>query len=393
MNKELRTNITVKDLCEGFVFDKNEGKGLFGWNGKLIIQPEFQRNYIYDKGDKDVEVIKSLLQGYPLGLIYFVKTEDKDGNEKYEVLDGQQRITSFGRFVNSTYPFAVFDKSGNPRYFDSLSKEEQDKILNTELTIYLCEGTSEEIQTWFEKINLVGVKLTNQELRNAAYHGPFVNLARKTFSNSNNANMNKWKTYVKGDPKRQEILEVALDWVSKHNIETYMAAHRMDDNIDELTNYFDTVIDWVGNTFDYTGKEVCGLPWCDYYEKYHENAYDKNEITKEVNELLADPFVHDKKGIFEYILSGKKNHNLLNIRIFDDSTKRTVYTQQTNEAKKNNASNCPLCAIGHTANADKIWKFEEMDADHVAAWTKGGATDISNCQMLCSTHNKAKGNR
>ena len=205
MNKELITTWTVKDLCAGFAFDKNEGKGLYGLNGKLIIQPEYQRNYIYDKGGKDVEVIRSLLKGYPLGLIYFVKNSDG----KYEVLDGQQRITSFGRFVNSTYPFAVPDENDNPRYFDSLNPEEQEKILNTELTIYVCEGTSQEIQEWFEKINIAGEKLTPQELRNAAYHGPFVTLARKVYSNSSNANMNKWLTYIKGDPKRQEVLEKA----------------------------------------------------------------------------------------------------------------------------------------------------------------------------------------
>lgn len=390
MNKELRIDITVGDLCEGFVFDRNEGKGLFGWNGNLIIQPEFQRNYIYDKDGKDVDVIKSLLQGYPLGLMYFVKTQDG----KYAVLDGQQRITSFGRFVNSTYPFSVFDNNGNPRYFDSLSPEEQDKILNTKLTIYLCEGTSEEIQTWFEKINIVGVKLTAQELRNASYHGPFVNEARRVFSNSQNAIMSKWKTYVKGDPKRQEILEVALDWVSKHNIEEYMSSHRNNGDIRELTNYFDTVIDWIGGTFEYTGSQMCGLPWGDFYEEYHYNQYNKGEIANEVNELMSDPFVTNKKGIFEYILSGKKHTQLLDIRVFTDSDKTTVYTKQTNEAKKKGISNCPLCSLSNNESLKiKIWDIADMDADHVTAWSKGGSTDIKNCQMLCKTHNRSKGNR
>lgn len=389
MKKTLITDWTVGDICEGFAFDKNEGKGLFGLNGQLIIQPEYQRNYIYDKDGKDVEVIKSLLKGYPLGLIYFVKNSDG----KYEVLDGQQRVTSFGRFVNTTYPFAVNDSAGNPRYFNSLSLEEQKLIKETKLTIYICEGTSAEIKEWFEKINIVGVPLSRQELRNAAYHGSFVNLARKIYSNSSNANMNKWQTYVKGDPKRQEILEVALDWVSNHKIDDYMSKHCHDTDITELVNHFDSVIDWISSIFDYTDKEVRGLPWGDFYKSYHYNSYNKNYVTNRVNQLMSDPFVHDKKGIFEFILGGEKETQLLDVRVFDDSIKRTVYEQQTKVAMQNNKSNCSLCACGHNSNSKKIWKLTDMDADHVSAWSKGGSTDISNCEMLCKTHNRAKGNR
>ena len=389
MKTTLITDWSIGDICKGFAFSKSEGKGLFGLNGTLTIQPEYQRNYIYDKGGKDVAVIESLLKDYPIGLIYFVKTDE----DKYEVLDGQQRITSVGRFVNTTYPFAVPDSAGNPRYFDSLSPEEQDKILKTKLTIYVCEGTASEIDEWFQTVNIVGVPLNNQERLNASYHGPFVTLARKEFSNSSNSHMMKWLTYIKGDPKRQEVLEVALAWVSHGNICDYMSKHRMDNSISELKNYFDSVIDWIGSVFDYTGKEVRGLPWGEYYEKYHHNPYNKANVTTQVNELLSDPYVHNKKGIFEYILGGGTETKLLEIRMFDDSIKRTKYQQQTSDAKARGISNCPLCAVGHSATSAKIWKFEEMDADHVAAWAKGGSTDISNCQMLCRTHNQSKGNR
>ena len=389
MYKELRTDITVGDICKGFTYDKNEGKGLFGWNGKLVIQPEYQRNYIYGDGKKDVAVIESLLDGYPLGLIYFVKVDD----DKYEVLDGQQRITSFGRFVNNTWAFAVKDKNGDERYFDSLSDNEQNKILNTELTIYICEGEPEEIQRWFEKINIVGVPLNKQELLNASYHGPFVTAARKIFSNSQNANMNKWQTYIKGDPKRQEILAVALDWASNGNIKDYMAKHRANGDISELVNHFDSVIDWIGSVFDYTDKEVRGLDWGRLYDEYHHNSYNKDEVTKRVEELMADEQVTDKRGIFEYILSKETKPELLNIRVFDDSTKRSVYQIQKKYAEEHGTSNCPLCAAGNNANAKKIWAYKDMDADHVAAWSKGGSTAIENCEMLCKTHNRAKGNR
>ena len=391
MEKELVTKWTVGDICKGFVYDKNEGKGLFGLNGKLIVQPEYQRNYIYDQNNDEraIDVIRSLIDGYPLGLLYFVKRSDG----KMEVLDGQQRITSFGRYINNTYPFAVHDAEGKPWYFDGLPDNIKKKILETPMTVYVCEGDPSEIDKWFSKINIAGVPLNDQERLNASYHGSFVTLARKEYSNSGNANMNKWLTYIKGDPKRQEVLQEALKWVSKGNIQNYMAQHRNDNNINELKSYFESVIDWIGNLFDYTGKYVRGLPWGEYYEKYHTTPYDKQKVNHRVEELLSDPFVNKPANIFEYILGGETQPQILDIRVFDDNVKRTVYYAQTLTAKQNGVSNCPYCAMGHEANAKRIWKISEMDADHVTAWSNGGATDASNCQMLCKTHNRAKGNR
>ncbi len=387
MKTTLHTDWTVGDVCKGFIYDKNEGKGLFGLGGKLIIQPEYQRNYIYGDGKKDVAVVDSLLKGYPLGLIYFVL--NKDG--MYEVLDGQQRITSFARFVNNSWTFGV-EWKGKKRYIGSLDPDDRNRIVNAPLTIYVCEGEPSEIQEWFETINIAGVPLVKQELRNASYHGPFVSKARALYSNTGNSNMNRWQTYIKGDPKRQAILEAALDWVSNGDIDDYMAKHRHDTNIDELKNHFDTVIDWVDSIFEYTGSEVCGLEWGRLYREYHTKAYSKDAITKRVDELLEDTQI-DHKGIFEYILGGEKDTTLLTVRVFDDKVKKAVYTKQTKEATEKGISNCPLCAIGHDNNAKRIYRLNEMDADHVTAWSRGGATDASNCQMLCKTHNRAKGNK
>lgn len=388
MKAILHTDWTVGDVCKGFVFDRNEGKGLFGLDGQLIIQPEYQRNYIYGDGKRDVAVVESLLKGYPLGLIYFVKNADG----MYEVLDGQQRITSFARFVNQSWQFAV-ELNGKMHYFDSLDDDKKRLITEAPLTIYVCEGEPSEIQAWFETINIAGVPLVKQELRNAAYHGPFVTKAREVFSNTGNANMNRWQTYVSGDPKRQAILETALDWVSGGEIDEYMAAHRNDADIDELKNHFDTVIDWVDSVFEYTGSEMCGREWGRLYREYHKNAYSKDTVAKRVNALLDDSQVGDKKGIFEYVLGDEKDSRLLNVRVFDKKTIKAVYRKQTADAEAQGVSNCPLCAIGHDANAKRIYKESEMDADHVTAWSKGGATDEANCQMLCKTHNRAKGNR
>lgn len=387
METTLKTDITVKDICEGFVYNELEGKGLFGLSGKLTIQPEYQRNYIYADGKKDVAVINSLLKGYPLGLIYFVKVSYNE----FEILDGQQRITSFGRFV--TNKFAVKDENGMEQYFDSFAADKQKKILETKLTIYECAGEESEIKNWFRTINIVGVPLNDQEVNNAIFSGPFVTQAKEEFSNSQNANIQKWSAYVKGSVNRQEFLERALDWVSKGNIVEYMSRHRYDNNINELKTYFNSVIDWISGVFIDVEKEMGGLEWGQLYETYHKQAYDPKKVSAEVQKLYGDPYVKNRRGIFEYILGGSVDTKLLDVRVFDEATKKAVYTIQRKEAETKGHSNCPLCAIGHDSNKSKIWKIDEMDADHVTAWSKGGATDAKNCQMLCKTHNRAKGNR
>ena len=387
MTTELLTDLTVEDICKGFVYNEYEGKGLFGWSGKLTIQPEYQRNYIYADGKKDVAVVDSLIKGYPLGLIYFVKVAE----DKYEVLDGQQRITSFGRFLTGKFP--ITDSNGLQHNFSGLAEDIKNKILKSKLTIYICEGEESEIKEWFRTINIAGIPLNAQELLNAIYSGPFITKAKEVFSNSHNANIQKWSTYISGDVKRQDILSEALKWVSKGHIDEYMSTHRYDDNITELQKYFESVIDWVSSVFIDTEKEMRGLPWGDYYERFHTNAYDPQVVHNELQELYTDNYAHNKRGFYEYILGGCVDTKLLEIRIFDDNTKRIVYKKQTALAKEKNISNCPLCALGNDHNAKRIYKENEMDADHVTAWSKGGATDISNCTMLCKTHNRAKGNK
>jgi 5-methylcytosine-specific restriction endonuclease McrA len=387
MKTSLKTDITVKDICEGFVYNELEGKGLFGLSGKLTIQPEYQRSYFYADGKKDVAVIDSILRGYPLGLIYF----NKVSNDKFEVLDGQQRITSIGRFVNNK--FAVKDENNMEQYFDGIAANKRSKILETKLLIYECEGTESEIKEWFRTINIAGVPLNNQELLNAVYSGPFVTLGKEEFSNSQNANIQKWSAYIKGSVNRQAFLERALDWVSESNIVDYMSQHRYDGDITKLKAYFNSVIDWASGVFTDVESEMCGLEWGRLYEQYYKNAYSPKDVSSKVQNLYGDPYIKNRKGIFEYILSDEKDTKLLNVRVFDDATKKSVYKTQTDKAKVKSASNCPHCAIGHTAIKSKIWYIKEMDADHVTAWSKGGATEIKNCQMLCKTHNRAKGNR
>ena len=380
----------VREIVDGFVYNELEEKGLFGLSGRLTIQPEYQRNYIYADGKKDVAVIDSLLKGYPLGLIYFNNVSE----DKFEVLDGQQRITSVGRFT--TGKFSIRDEKGYPQIFNSLSPNKRNFIMNSELLVYHCEGEESEIKEWFKTINIAGVPLNEQELLNSIYSGPFVTLARAEFSNSWNPNIQKRGDYIKGTALRQDFLSTALSWIAASKNQTkeeYMANHRQENNINELKTYFNTVIDWVSTVFRDVEKEMRGLDWGRLYEQYYTKSYNPAEVSGAVQRLYGDVYIKNRRGIFEYILGGETDTKLLEIRVFDEAVKQSVYKRQTTEAKDSGISNCPYCAIGHDANKNKIWELKDMDADHAAAWSKGGATDVNNCQMLCKPHNQAKGNK
>ena len=373
---------------------------MYGLSGRLTIQPEYQRNYIYEDGKKDVAVIESVLKGYPLGLIYFNRNSEYTSPQtELEVLDGQQRITSLGRFLQNKFAVKI---NGMEQIFEGLNTELQRKILDTKLLVYICEGegenAEEEIKEWFKTINIAGIPLNRQEELNAVFSGTFVTKCKEEFSNSDDKRIQRWNSYVKGPANRQQYLATALEWVSrnmdaKDKVVAYMSAHRRDINIDEIKTYFNTVIDWVDSKFDDVYPEMQGLNWGELYELFHAHPYNHTQISARVRELMNDDFVVNKRGIFEYVLGDCQDAKLLNVRLFDKQTMRKVYDLQTTKAKAEGVSNCPYCAIGHDQNAHRIWKPEEMDADHVTAWSKGGSTDIENCQMLCKTHNRAKGNR
>lgn len=388
----METNLIVYEISEivaGFTYNEYEGKGLFGLSGKLTIQPEYQRSYIYADGKKDVACIESLLKGYPLGLIYFNKVEDN----VLEILDGQQRITSIGRFV--TGKFAITDENGNKNYFSGLSKEQQEKIMKSKLLVYECVGTETEIKEWFKTINIVGVPLNNQELLNAIYSGPFVTTAKEEFSNSQNANIQKWSAFIKGVANRQDYLHEALYWISKGEINSYMSLHRYDSNINELKVYFNSVIDWAASIFVNIESEMRGLEWGRLYEQYHNNSYILSEIENKLSKLYEDSDVSKKSGIYEYLLS-KENPELiklLSIRAFTETDKKTKYREQTNKAKKTSSSNCSICNTDmHYDHIAHIWKYNEMEGDHITPWSSGGKTERDNLQMLCRHHNRLKSN-
>ncbi|MFA5954925.1 MAG: DUF262 domain-containing protein [Patescibacteria group bacterium] len=353
--------IPIREVIVGYKDSAEEG--VVAYSGKLDIRPKYQREFVYTGKQRDA-VIETIKNGFPLNVMYWVKTDQ--GN--FEVMDGQQRTISIGQYVNG-------DFSLSDRFFHNLTKEEQNQILDYELMIYFCEGTDKERLDWFRIINIAGEKLTDQELRNAVYTGPWLSDAKLKFSKSNCAAYllaNDGGSLVNGSPIRQEYLETALSWISDGKIEDYMAKHQHDKNADELWQYFQDVISWVHKTFTKYRKEMKGVEWGRLYNKYKKVAYDAKELEEKTLKLIDDDEVQSLKGIYEYILTDEEKH--LSLRQFDDKTKRKVFEKQKGK--------CVWCK--------KTFEFEEMEADHITPWHEGGKTTAENCQMLCKDDNRKK---
>ena len=350
--------IKVKDIFNGYT--DNDEEGVVGYGGKLDIRPKYQREFVYDE-KKRAAVIDTINKGFPLNVMYWAKT----GDDTYEVLDGQQRTVSFCQYLNGDFSF-------EGKYAHNLTKDQREKIENYDLFIYICEGTDSEKLDWFKIINIAGEKLTDQELRNAVYAGPWLTDAKRHFSKNNCAAYGLAEKYMSGAVNRQEYLEKALKWISKGNIEEYMATHQNSENASELWQYFQTVINWVKIVFPNYRKEMKGIEWGDLYNKFHDITYDAQKLEGIIAQLMQDEDVTSKKGIYEYLLSGDERH--LSIRAFPDSMKREAYERQ--------AGICPDCK--------QHFEIEEMEADHITPWSQGGRTIAENCKMRCRDCNRRK---
>jgi Protein of unknown function DUF262 len=347
---------TVSEIVDGFVYDDLEGKGLFGLGGRLVIQPEYQRNYIYADGKRDVAVIESMLAGLPIGLLYFRRNDDGT----LEVLDGQQRITSIGRFTTGL--FSLTRPDGVHQHFGSLDDEQRTALRDYTILAYECEGTETEIKQWFNTINIVGVPLNEQEIRNAAYCGPFVTAGRKVFSNRQNSPvMKRAEVFMTGSVLRQDYWRQALSWVSEGNVDEYMSVHRHDADASGVETFFRTTVDWALNLFE-VAPEMRGLDWGALYRKYRATPYNPAHVRARVAALLDDPAVRNRKGVYEYVLGGESAPRLLDVRVFEPVTKKQAYKAQTDAAHAAGTSNCPLCAESGTTARTRIYKASEMEA-------------------------------
>lgn len=370
--------IKIADVVAGYV-DSDE-KGVSGYNGKLNIRPAYQREFIYGEKERNA-VIDTIFAGFPLNVMYWVKNADGT----YEVLDGQQRTISLCSYNAGEFMHVV---DGSLRGWANLTQSQKDRFLNYELQVYICEGTPEEILKWFRIINIAGMKLTDQELRNAAYYGPWLTEVKKRFSKSSCVASKLGGDYVSGNPIRQELLETVLGWIAsrdglkggveKDPIAEYMALHQNDANCDDLWGYFQDIIHWIQKVFPNYRKQMKGLPWGILYNEHKNDTLSPTDLEEEVVRMLKDSDVQKKAGIWPYLLT--KDEKYLSIRQFDENTKVTVYERQ-----KHHCAN-PSCTHGK----EKVWDLSEMEADHIVPWSKGGHTVIENCQLLCQDCNRRK---
>ena len=360
-------NIKVSELVAGYE-DRGE-EGVRGYDGELNIRPAYQREYIYT-GKQRNEVVNTVRKGFPLNTIYWALAADG-----FELIDGQQRTISICQYVQGD--FAVEMDDGAPRFFSNLTSERQERLLDYELSVYVCEGTEEEKLDWFKIINIAGLKLTDQELRNAIYTGPWLADAKRWFSKTGAPAVQEGRAkLVKGLPIRQEVLETALEWISFGKIEDYMSVHQHDKDADELWQYWQAVFDWVKRVFPNqdSGRAqlMKGLPWGEFYNEHKDEHLNAAYLEQRLVELIDDDEIDSKKGIYEYLLTG--NEKTLSLRAFNDKTKTKIYEQQKGI--------CPKCK--------KHFEFNEMEADHIVPWSKGGKTIPENCQMLCKMDNRIK---
>ena len=351
-------NIKVKDVFDGYK-DSDE-EGVVGFGGKLDIRPKYQREFVYDD-KKRAAVIDTIQKGFPLNVMYWAKT----GKDTYEVLDGQQRTISFCQYLNGDFSF-------EGKYAHNLTSDQREKIENYELLVYVCEGEDSEKLDWFKIVNIAGEKLTDQELRNAVYTGPWLTDAKRHFSKTGCPAYGLAEKYMNGSPIRQDYLETVLRWISGGEIKEYMASHAKDENASELWQYFQTVINWVETIFPNYRREMKGLEWGEFYNQYHNNKYNAVDLEAEVMRLMMDDDVTNKKGVYEYLLSG--DERCLNIRAFTDNMKREAYERQK----------------GICAKCGEHFELSEMEADHITPWVEGGKTVAENCQMLCRDCNRRK---
>lgn len=359
MTIELK-EFTIEEIVKGYADDSEEGVVAFG--GKLDIRPKYQREFVYKNEQRDA-VIDTIRKGFPLNVMYWVKNGDT-----YEVLDGQQRTISFCEYVVGNF-------SVNHQFFFNLEDDEKEQILSYKLFIYVCEGKNSEKLEWFKTINIAGEKLTNQELRNAVYTGPWLSSAKQKFSKTGCSAYKVGEKYMSGSPIRQEYLETALSWINDGKIEEYMSAHQHDDNADELWFYFNSVIEWVKAKFPKYRKEMKGLPWGELYNKFKDSKLDATKLEEELEKLMLDDDVTSKKGAYPYVLS--RDEKYLNIRAFTPTQKRQAYETQKGI--------CPICK--------KSFELDEMEGDHITPWCEGGKTEPSNLQMLCKECNRKKSSK
>lgn len=365
--------VTVCEVTEGYFNDAEEG--VTGYDDQLDIRPKYQREFVYKDKQRD-EVIRTVMKGLPLNVIYWVdrgeQYEDDPDEPRYEVLDGQQRTISLCEYVDGS--FSVDDK-----YFDNLPEDIRRKFLDYPLFVYVCEGTDSEKLDWFKIINIAGEQLTDQELRNAVYAGSWVSDAKRYFSKTGCAADNLAGDYLKGSSIRQEYLETAILWASSAegiSIEQYMAQHQQDPTAQALWSYFRSVIEWVQAIFPKTRKEMKGLPWGLYYNEHGTRKdLEPKSLEVKVQALMGDEDVTKKSGIYEYLLTG--NERALSIRAFDRRDALAAYERQGHK--------CPYCG--------EEFDFDQMQADHITPWSKGGKTTPDNCQMLCRDCNLKKSNK
>jgi len=424
-------SFSLKEVAENY-YENDADNSVVGLNGRLEIRPKYQRQFVYPK-DKQDAVVRSVLSDYPINIMYWVQTgENQAGEPTYEVLDGQQRLISLCRFIKD--PIAIKHEGHLVTYRSLIDKTLIDNYRH--LVVYVCEqDEGEDDETfrrkkleWFETINVVGAKLTRQEIRSALCYGPWVTSAKAYFVHKDNTGTtafsygsqdghpaNKYlssKNVEKTDKdeqeqrgnsdvyNRQEILETILSWKTgdgtsagkAEDIELYMKEHQEYPDAKELWDYFKSVMNWVWTLFPTYYKEMKNVEWGILYNRFHsDKSLSSSVLQPRIDALLIDSDIQKRENVWEYALDtaheSASSHDvskekILNLRTFSGKEFKALRAAQY--LKQHGV--CPICL-------KRGFKEEEMEGDHIVPWSKGGKTIEENMQMICKSCNGYKNNQ
>ncbi len=356
--------------------------------GEITSEIDIQRDIVYDFKKQEL-VVDSVMNDIPLPAFYFWDNEDMDENErgKYEVLDGRQRLEAIKNFLQNDIRY-------QGKQFKEIDPTLQDKFNNTELSIIICTGDEAHKRKIFERINTLGVALNDFEVLNGLFNGEYIRGVREY------ADKDKWARKIFGSNTRGKASYRILnklkeakqyDGVAVKDLKDYIQANQ-DKPFEDDQKYIAKYFKFVCEIFDKPDKNFDIL--FRLALKYHANKVLWKQHKDEINERISQYVRSDEFKLYpkereaiieEFCLAAVDGVKVDPRRFFTKEQKQQLLDMQPKDTIIDGKYMCAGCG--------QHYYPDELQVDHQLAWSKGGRTELSNAQLLCSTCNPRKGNK